>query len=271
MRKLIVSLSLPKTGTTFLLSLLSQLACCSSPAIKEPSFFFTREDSESSLLNAILSPGNYLRGYDWYDGLFASNGQSIAIDLSTQYWLRGDEVIKRSLENYQPLFVVIKREPVAQLVSYVSHLRRGHIPDLPLSRLVSDDADFAQYLERMKTWNHDFDTMKARYPDLSFTELPFDELVLDPRSAIVSLIGSNNAVEQLDYEVRKNRMGYPVFPFLNRLLFSGGIRKFGRMMPDAIYTNLVGVRKSLVRKNLQDGKGKYHEADKIFIEEHLGQ
>lgn len=269
MRKLYLSLSLPKTGTTYLGSLLSQLDCYELPSIKEPSFFFTIEETESKLLRSVLSPGNFSRGYSWYEGLFSGNCN--VADMSTQYWLRAEEVLQCASDRYQPTFIVIKREPLSQLVSYVAHLRRGHIPDISLRELIEADVEFAAYLDKMKRWNEEFDRLKEVYKNFEFIELSFDELIVDPLSIIRSVVGNGVDIWQIRNDAEKNSKSYPAFPLLNKLLFSGWVRAIGRMMPNIVYAKLVAFRKKLIKKNLKVGKGRYHEEDVKFIKEYFFQ
>jgi len=265
-RKLFISLSLPKTGTTYLGALLSQMRSCELPIIKEPNFFFTNEESNCSLMQSILSQGNYSRGRDWYDNLFPSNQNICGLDMSTQYWLHVDEMFQRTSKR-NVTFLTIKRDPLAQLVSYISHLRRGHIQDVSLRHLVESHAEFEDYLNEMKHWNDKYDRIRAHHLDLEFIEVSFEELVTNPHSTIVSILGKDDKQGKINTKVEKNKKSYPVFPALNKLLFSQFIRKFGRMMPGKIYSSAVAFRKAVVKSNLKIGQGRFHEEDSQFIRE----
>lgn len=270
-RDFIVSLSLPKTGTTYLAGLLSQLDGCELPTIKEPSFFFSMTQPKSKLLSSFLSPGNLSRGERWYEGLFPVGNEIICIDMSTQYWLYVEEILRQAHDLYKPVFLVIKRDPLDQLVSYVAHLRRGHIPDVSLRQLVEEDEEFANYLQRMKGWNEEFDRAQACWPNLRFVELSFDALVNNPREAVVTIMGENDGIDQISFDIERNPKSYPAFPLLNKLVFSGWARRTGRLLPGFFYSSLVAARKALVKKNLKSGKGPFHEEDGKFIKEYFFQ
>lgn len=224
------------------------------------------ESNQSSVLNSLLSPGNFSRGEGWYNGLFENIQQdSLLVDMSTQYWLYPEQVIENTLKAYDPTFIIIKRKKTDQLVSYVSHLRRGHIDDDPIVNIYNTDPNLSNYLDRMASWNEDYEIMKSKYPGLNFIDISFEELVSNPVDTIKKVIPGISIPHDLNCNVHKNQKSYPRFALLNKLVFSNTARKLGRVLPQFMYASLMKLRKEAVKINLKKGESKYFDDDKSFV------
>lgn len=265
-QKILISLSLPKTGTTYLEALLLQLRNVSLPKIKEPSYFFSAAGNESSVLTSLLSPGNYSRGKAWYRELFRDHaGADLLVDLSTQYWLHPDQVIENALKEYEPTFILIKRSRVDQLISYISHMRRGHIGDDAIGDLYGRDVQLARYLDRMANWSMDFLFIKKKYPDIKFIEISFDDLIENPRAILREIVPGLEDAGAINLNVSKNPKSHPRLVILNRIVFSNTMRSIGRIFPQRLYSHLISLRKKIVGINLRTGEGKCFDDDKSFV------
>lgn len=237
-----------------------------APKIKEPNYFFAAETSESPILSKLLAPGNRARGSDWYIDLFEKPAMGHwLVDMSTQYWLYPEQVIENILRSYDPIFIMIRRPTKEQIISYISHLRRGHIENKPISHLYENDAGFAEYLDRMSRWNEDYKAIKRGYSDLNFVDVLFEELISDPATAIKNMIPGLTMRHDFDRNTNKNPRGYPRFQSLNKLFFSDALQKIGRALPHSMYSGLIRLRKSIIRMNLKTGHGEHFEDDKSFV------
>ncbi len=237
------------------------------PAIKEPSYFFSAENCDSDILESLLSNGNYFRGEVWFKGLFPDCKQSsVMADLSTQYWLYPEQVIENVLEKYRPKFIFIKRPRIDQLISYVSHMRRGHIGGKSIGDICVSDKAFFGYLERMANWNDDLQGVRKSFPDVDFIESTFETLVSRPLEVLGSVVPDLEEADKIKLDVHKNPASYPRLELLNRLLFSNSVRKAGRLLPQKFYSLLINCRKRFVRLNLKEGESRHFDADKAFIE-----
>ncbi len=264
--RILICLSLPKTGTSFLESLAQQVGSITLPKIKEPNYFFAHEPTDDSVMNAVLSPGNFERGHGWYQDLYPVRGRRL-LDLSTQYWLHHEQVIKKSTEDFEPSFFTIKRNKGDQLRSYIAHLRRGHIEDRPMREIVRLNKKFGNYLHDMAGWNENFSDLKTRHSEFEFLEYEFEDLVNDPTSTLESLLSVSGALCGIDTDVYSNPKGHPRLGWINKALFSGFARHAGRLVPPVMYSQLLRLRKKVVTINLQQGGGKFSEDDNAFVTE----
>lgn len=243
-----------------------------TPKVKEPSFFFSGEGYHSAILKDILSPGNNTRGVKWFFSLYkkSNSNDSLMIDMSTQYWLHAKEVIDNALKDYDPTFFIIKRNSEKQLISYISHLRRGHIKNVLMRDLCAEDELFSNYLNKMYQWSKYFEQIKSQYPEVNFIELTFEELISKPFLCLKKLVPEiEDEIENtLDYGVHKNPMSYPRFTFFNKLVFSKSTKLLGRIMPNFLYSSLINLRKKIVKINLKAGEGKFFSSDQSFINQH---
>lgn len=272
--KLLISLSLPKTGTTFLSGLLEKTDFCSVSDIKEPTFFGVKGCGGGATLKKIVANGNLDKGVEWYKALFDNrNGVNVLADMSTQYWMCPDAVVDQAMtaEVGEPVFINIRREPKDQLISYIAHLRRGYISSKGLDSLTSLDASFLDYLIKMSRWTDTYTCLKNKYPDAQFVDINFSELIKEPERVLDDLfiqMGADiKACSYRDLEsAHRNKMSAPLVGWLNRLVFSEPVRTIGRKMPASIYTRLIRLRKALVKANLKEGSGEYYDEDCRFIE-----
>lgn len=267
--KLIVCLSLPKTGTTYLESLMRQLDVFVLPVIKEPNYFFQRMHTQS-LLDKIMSPGNLSRGHHWYLSQF-EHGKTFAtfVDLSTQYWSHYEKVIVNACTMFEPIFINIRRSRQDQLLSYLSHMRRGYLPNKDLHQICAAYPDFFTYLSEMAEWQSVYSMLNERFPDHDFLNIDFRELISSSESIMQQLVPNQNSKINLNLAVNKNQMGTPKLHFLNQMIFSNFLRKIGRKMPGPAYSGLIRIRKQLANLNLNTGQGRWYLQDKKFIEENL--
>ena len=185
--------------------------------------------------------------------------------MSTQHWLYPEQVIENASRSYEPTFIVIERPRHEQLVSYVSHLRRGHIENKPISSVYKNDAGFADYLDRMSRWNEDYKVIKKKYSDLKFIDVLFENLISDPVTTIKKIIPEATVRGNFDRSTNKNPQSYPRFESQNKLFFSNTMRNIGRSLPQCTYSGLIRLRKSSVKMNLKEGKSKFFDDDKDFI------
>jgi len=267
--KIYISLSLPKTGTTYLENLLSQFKGFLSPSIKEPSFFFQGNPAVGSIIKKVLVKGNFNKGYEWYLSLFPQRKDATLLDMSTQYWLYPEEVISEASKNYSPVFLYIKRDPLEQIISYVTHLRRGYIPDRSLEKLCAEDPIYFEYLQQMYLYQSKWESLANKYQEFSFIEVDFEILKTLPEKVLRSFIDDEAQLLSLNYDVEKNPKSTPMWKMLNRILFSGVVRKLGRALPNVLYDFLINLRKSVVKKNLRKGEGSLYNEDVAFIKSHF--
>lgn len=272
--KLLISLSLPKTGTTYLSGLLEKMDFCSVANIKEPTFFGERGYRGGGTLKKVVANGNLDKGIEWYKAVFdRSEGAKVLVDMSTQYWMCPEAVIDQAVVAGvgEPVFINIRREPQEQLISYLAHLRRGYIPSRGLESLSELDSSFLDYLIKMSKWTETYSGLQRKYPSVQFVEVDFTELVKEPERVlgdILKEIGveiktcSNLGLESAD----RNKMSAPLIGWLNHLVFSEPVRNIGRKMPSSIYTRLIKLRKALVKANLKEGRSEHYEEDCHFIE-----
>lgn len=185
--------------------------------------------------------------------------------MSTQYWLYPERVIENAMCAYDPTFFVIQRPRNEQLVSYLSHLRRGHIDDRDIGCLYKHDAEFATYLDRMSRWNETYHSLKKQYSNLRFIDIRFDDLISDPAAVVRRIVPGAIVGENFDPGIAKNPASYPRFGILNRIFLSNIVRSVGRVLPQRLYSRLIRIRKSVVGANLKAGRGKHFEGDRDFV------
>lgn len=258
----LVSLSLPKTGTTFLGSLLEDADGFVQSSIKEPSYFFNQPMRDGDVLRRCLVPGNAHRGREWYDSLYGKTTRDVRVDLSTQYWLHLDAVIANT-RPLNPRFVVIERNPVEQLKSYLGHLRRGYIPREELTRLTRLDSSFLNYLDSMAEYGHHCRSILSKH-GVTAEFLNFEQFVAKPNETLKEHLGIT--VAQTATSKDKNERAYPRYSLLNDALFSNRIRQLGRRLPESAYGPLVRLRKRVAKANLQQGEDQLAASDADFIE-----
>lgn len=234
--------------------------------MKEPSFFFAAEPPTGPVLRKCVVLGNHNRGSGWYDGLFDSRN-GIRTDFSTQYWLHLDQVVERS-SHLSVRFVVIDRNPVEQIVSYVTHLRRGYIPDRSISQLVEEDPSFLAYLDSMVEFARGYAALQERLAS-KLTVLDFQSLIADPSTHISDRLGIG--IDSGANEGPVNPSSYPRLGKVNNLLFSEPVRRVGRRMPQSLYSRLINLRKMAVSLNLTSGEGTQATSDRKFLEERYGR
>ncbi|MDX2471416.1 MAG: sulfotransferase [SAR324 cluster bacterium] len=272
--KLLISLSLPKTGTTYLSGLLEKMDFCSVGDIKEPTFFGKRVYTGGVTLKKVVANGNLDKGIEWYKAIFdRGEGISVLVDMSTQYWMCPEAVIDQAVVAGvgEPVFINIRREPQAQLISYLAHLRRGYIPPKGLALLSTLDSSFLDYLMKMSRWTETYSDLQKKYPNVQFVEVDFSELVKEPESVLGDILGEIGVeIKTCSYlgleHADRNKMSAPLIGWLNHLVFSESLRNVGRKMPSSIYTRLIKLRKALVKANLKEGRSKYYDEDCCFIE-----
>lgn len=273
---LIVSFSLPKSATTLLRSCTASQSLVDSTLsvskIKEPSFFITNHTSRfnSDNLNQILASGNMFRGIDWYRQLFSHNATEL-FDFSTQYWINPQSVlsnIKLFFPDQKIVAFCIQRDPCSQLLSYVTHLRRGYLRFGPLSDLYNSDKQFALYLHSMHDWY--FQDKYSIFNDynVNYYEFEFDSAIKNPLSTLSRLVNRDLCSEENNSEtIKMNPSSSPVIPFLNNILFAKSItNNLKSFLPSSTYPFFISVRKSFVKLNLSSTNSfPYKEADKDFI------
>jgi len=272
--KLLISLSLPKTGTTYLSGLLEKMDFCSVGDIKEPTFFGARDYRGGAILKKVVANGNLDKGIEWYKAIFdRGEGVSVLVDMSTQYWMCPEAVIDQAIVSGvgEPVFINIRRKPQAQLISYLAHLRRGYIPAKGLESLSTMDSSFLDYLMKMGRWTETYSELQKKYPDIQFIEVDFTELVKNPQSVLGDILKEmGSEIKTCSYlgleSADRNKMSAPLIGWLNHLVFSESVRNIGRKMPSSIYTRLIKLRKALVKVNLKEGRSEHYEDDCSFIE-----
>lgn len=270
--KLLINIGLPKTGTTYLGSLLKNFEMASVSSVKEPSFFIKRGLAESSIVKKILVLGNRHRGDAWYKTLYDQTCP-ILVDQSTQYWIETKSVIRAASENYDVYPFMICRNPMAQIKSYVAHLRRGYLPNKPLKEICSSDQEFKGYLVAMYDFSKACESKRGVIEGVLY--LDFDMLV-NSSSKICELISSYTGTDlrvtssgRLDPPTdgaSKNERGHPRFFFLNAFLTNSFVKRVGALTPSFLYGSLVRIRKRLIRTNLKPGNSQWAHEDFEYLQ-----
>jgi len=242
------------------------MAHISVPRIKEPNFFFVGRKHDSPVLTTLLSLGNFSRDLEWYKDLYQFHGPDcLLVDFSTQYWLYPEQTIENARKAFDPRFIVLKRPRIEQLISYISHLRRGHIKCDRISSLYKSDAGFSKYLDRMSHWNDEYEKIRTKFPDEHFLDVSFEELISNPTPIIQKIFPGVAIENELTGKVQKNPKSYPRFELFNKIVFSNMARKIGRVLPQFMYSGLIRLRKASVKMNLKKGHGKHFDDDRNFI------
>lgn len=276
MNKLLINIGLPKTGTTYLGSLFKKFEFVSVSSVKEPSFFIKRGVAKSSIVKKIIVRGNRQRGNDWYRSLY-DQSCPILVDQSTQYWIDSESVIDAASENYDVYPFIICRSPMAQIKSYVAHLRRGYLPNKSLKDICRSDQEFKDYLVAMYDFSNACDRKRGVIEGVLY--LDFDMLVSSP-SKIYELISSYTGAdlrmvsfEHLDPptdSASKNERGHPRYFFLNAVLTSSFAKRIGALTPSFLYGSLIRIRKQLIRTNLKPGDSQWAHEDFEYLQALLG-
>lgn len=254
-----ISLSLPKTGTSYLGNLVSSYGYpFSTSKIKEPSFFLSNKEEKSSLLSDALVSGNLNLGFKWYRSLFNADAL-FKFDLSTQYWIHPSATIDyvcSYLDPSETVFFSIKRDSLTQVKSYICQLRRGYTQLDNLRQVFERCPPFADYIRQMYNWNiHQYSDLFEQ-KNFNYVELDFSALTSNPSNAVNKLLSQPKTYSFADYvsSAHKNSRSTPRIESLNRLVFSKKIKSFAAPLKHTVfYPTLVNLRKSLVQFNLKKG------------------
>lgn len=267
-QKIYLSLSLPKTGTTFLEKYLANIPGYVFPVIKEPSYFIDRAVlSKSKYINSSLVKGNHNKGLDWYRDLYLNSGENTLFDMSTQYWMYKSDVLSKAVESgFEVHCLGIYREPKNQLLSYITHLRRGYIGEVPLNDICEDDLEFRSYLMSMMKWRESFEKFSAENSAINCHLFDFKLLMENPHQELSKVFRDLPYSEKVSSGKKINAMSHPKIPYLNNLIFSEGLKRAGRLLPGSLYNMAVSARKTVVKLNLKEGEGKLYERDKSYID-----
>jgi hypothetical protein len=270
--KLLANIGLPKTGTTYLGSVLKKSVGVSVSRVKEPSFFIKREHYDYPIIKKVMVKGNLERGHKWYISLFDET-RSLLVDQSTQYWLNQKNVIDAASDKYEFYPYVICRNPIAQIKSYVAHLRRGYLPNRSLEEICQSDPEFKKYLISMYDFSKRSESKRGVIDGILY--LDFDLLVSEA-SEICALISSytgtdirvtssGDLVAKSDRTV-KNERGYPKSFAINAFVTSSFVKRVGALTPSFIYSTLIAFRKWLIRFNLRPGNSQWAQADFEYLQ-----
>lgn len=274
MNKILVNIGLPKTGTTFLAKKLSLYTRYSLSSVKEPNFFLKAAafDTGDKILRQVLAPGRYTDGDVWYKKLYGnkdeSNNDLTWVDMSTQYWLDMVQVVDNIKKSgYAAEYILIDREPMDQVTSYIAHLRRGYIPDIALKDIFINSEPFLRYITDMFTWPKRYPHIirqcgiEDRTQIINFKELISDEplpFIIDTDEVTQT---GNNKIR----DVPENAMSYSKYPQLSNMMFSSAVRKIGRVLPPSVRSEMLNWRKKLQNKILVKGKSKHYNEDYVEL------
>jgi len=267
--KLIVNYGLPKTGTSFLGEIFKQdkHSSISVSKVKEPTFNeYDFRFGRSTITDNIIVNGNFHLGKEWYINLF--DDRNVLLDLSTQYWINdikldGDLTIQKFL---------IRRDPFEQIISYISHLRRGYIPRKSLKSIIDSDRFFSKYLREM--YEYGCHTYSSEFPNTNIKVFDFETLIKSPYefSSNFSTFFDFDFDCMLNLNVHKNSKSLPKNFYLNSLLMSRSVNSFIKdLVPKSMLTYLINFRKWLINSNLKYGDKvfPFEKDDRIFLKSWL--
>ncbi len=262
-----IHVGLPKSGTSFMEGLLNQVENVSTGKLKEPTYvdLSNSDYDNSTYLNNVIASGNHSKGIDWYKDTFSN--KSITFDLSTQYWINTPTI---NLENINIIKFAIYRDPIDQIKSYIGHLRRGYLPDLPLDVLFENDSDFKRYIVDMYKYGKSLQYENNRNDILIIN---FEDLITNPQLVIDKLIMSYEPEyksKPLNLNVNKNKKGTPKIKILNKFIMNRNYNNFiKRLIPNIFYSSLINLRKLIINSNLDTNHindGKFNKRDDETLE-----
>ena len=267
MKKLLVNLGLPKTGTTYLGSILEKSNVISVSKIKEPTYFCKGDSFGYSLKDKVLVKGNLNRGINWYKSLF-DESCLLFVDQSTQYWLHSAAVEVSAAEKFEVYPYVICRNSFDQIQSYIAHLRRGYLPEVTLENICNEDIAFKEYLTTMFEFSKINELKRGLLDGILYID--FKLLITRPDEVLEGIenyIGERVSFAVDQKEVSKNERGYPRFFWINAFITSKFVRAIGALLPSVIYNFLIPFRKKIIRINLKAGNSKWATTDCQYLKE----